>query len=157
MNPLTLILTLSLGALAVILNGNEASGSTRTTVTLPKSIHQRILFFRKVAPLALFYAIGGETYVDKMKPKSSRKIFELVVLTDHYGMFGGKQVPTGEKLTDHLSPFIENSTKEMVFFLRDWCCRIDFTELGMIKNIDAIRLAMKAKNDKEMLQIFSLK
>ena len=153
MNPLPLILTLSFGAFAASLDGNDVND---VTLTLPESDQDRTLFFRNVAPLALFYAIGGEEYVCKMKEETSDKLILLVALTDHFGMFGGKHVPW-EKLPDQVAPLIQKDTKEMVFFLRDWCCRIDFTELGMIKNLDPQKLdttlkRMKARNHQDMLE-----
>ena len=114
-------------------------------------IKECVTFFHKVAPLALYYAIGGERYVCNMKGKDLKNILQLVVLSDHYGKFGGKLVPW-DMFLEHVAPLFQNSAKEKVLFLRDWCSRIRFSGLGKIKTIETIRLVMTPRNQQEMLE-----
>ena len=115
-------------------------------------VTEYVKYFLKYAPLAIFYAIGGEEHVCKIKAGSFEKILQLVVLTDHYGKFGGKEIQWS-KFPGHVSPLFQRSLKEKVLFLRDWCCRIRVSGLDKIKTIETIRLGMKPRNQQDMLKL----
>ena len=136
-----------------LFNQQEMLESAREFVhCISDHVSEYVKYFLKYAPLAIFYAIGGEEHVCKMKAESFERILQLVVLTDHFGKFGGKEIQWSNFL-GHVSPLFQDDTKEKVLFLRDWCCRVRIFGLDKIKTIETIRLVMTPRNQQDMLKL----
>lgn len=64
------------------------------------------------------YASGTDEQIQEMSPIDLDRILQLVVLTDHYGKFGGKNI-LEENLPEYVSPLLMGSTADKKVLLRD--------------------------------------
>lgn len=69
------------------------------------------------------YAYGTDQAVQEMSRTVLDDILQLVIITDHYGNFGGKNIPE-EALPEHVSPLLMGSAMQKRYFLLDLCERV---------------------------------
>ena len=72
---------------------------------------------------AVKFALGSEEGIRKMTSNDVVKMLRLVVLTDHYGKFGGRNINMDD-FPEHVAPLLMGSDEEKLVFLRTFCERV---------------------------------